>query len=280
MGGELTLTLTLTLARTLALTLALALALTLTLTPSPTLTLTLTPTLTPTLIPTPTPTRWAASIVLWVLFNEAWGQHAVAASLAALRSLDKGRRLITDVSGWSLSSHDVPPRLQPAGGGRERGATFWIDGRTRRCGGPRHDCGDTIDVHAYPGPWPKPWHRQRWYGHGWWDALQVQPAACSPVHNLKLQPRAPRLQPFALSPPVAPCLQPAAPCLITAALITAALITAVRAARPSQWGKNAARASVLGEFGGVSHRVEGHTHGTDGWGYQKAQGCADFVEAR
>jgi hypothetical protein len=159
--------------------------------------------------------------VLWVLFNEAWGQHAVAASLAALRSLDKGRRLITDVSGWSLSSHDLPPRLQPAGGGRERGATFWIDGRTRRCGGRRDDCGDTIDVHAYPGPWPKPWHRQRWYGHGWWDALQVQPAAyslqrlqpaapcttpgCNPVHPGRPlapypRPYASRLQPFAPSP--------------------------------------------------------------------------------
>ena len=229
--------------------------------------------------------------MLWVLFNEAWGQHAVAASLAALRSLDKGRRLITDVSGWSLSSHDLPPRLQPAGGGRERGATFWIDGRTRRCGGRRDDCGDTIDVHAYPGPWPKPWHRQRWYGHGWWDALQVQPAAyslqaatCSPVHNPGLQTRAPRPTPCTLPATlcipaatlcpqpacIAPRIQPAAPCTTSA----------TRAPLLSQWGKNAARASVLGEFGGVSHRVEGHTHGTEGWGYQKAQGCADFVEAR
>ena len=48
----------------------------------------------------------------------------------------------------------------------------------------------------------------------------------------------------------------------------------------SQWGKNVARASVLGEFGGVSFRVEGHTHGASGWGYQQAKGCADFVEAR
>ena len=138
-----------------------------------------------------------------MLFNEAWGQHAVAQSVAHLRSLDGGRRLLTDASGWLLSAHSVPPRLQLGGGGREDGERFWLDGRIRRCA-QGDDCGDTIDVHAYPGPWPKPRHRARWYGHGWWDALR--------------------------------------------------------------WGSNEARASVLGEFGGVSHRVPGHTQSDDGWG--------------
>ena len=92
-------------------------------------------------------------------------QHGVAANLAALRKLDGGLRLITDASGWLLSSPSVPPRLKQKGGERA-----WLDGRMRRCGA-RDDCGDTIDVHAYPGPWPKPRHRNRWYGEGWWAAL-------------------------------------------------------------------------------------------------------------
>ena len=154
---------------------------------------------------------WSASVVLWVLFNEAWGQHAVPSSLAALRQLDGGRRLITDASGWLLSSTTEPPRLKSADGAR-----VWLDGRMRRCAGPRDDCGDTIDVHAYPGPWPKPRHKKRWYGQGWWDALR--------------------------------------------------------------WTKDEARASVLGEFGGVSHRVDGHTHSKQGWGYASATSCGELVD--
>ena len=26
------------------------------------------------------------------------------------------------------------------------------------------DCGDVVDVHAYPGPWPSAAARHRWYG--------------------------------------------------------------------------------------------------------------------
>ena len=154
---------------------------------------------------------WSPSVVLWVLFNEAWGQHAVLSSLAALRQLDGGRRLITDASGWLLSSPTEPPRLKKADGTR-----VWLDGRMRRCAGPRDDCGDTIDVHAYPGPWPKPRHKKRWYGQGWWDALR--------------------------------------------------------------WTKDEARASVLGEFGGVSHRVDGHTHSGKGWGYASVASCGELVD--
>ena len=79
----------------------------------------------------------------------------------------------------------------------------------------RDDCGDTIDVHAYPGPWPKPRHRNRWYGEGWWAALH--------------------------------------------------------------WTHAEARASVLGEFGGVSHRVVGHTWSGESWGYETSDGCDDLV---
>ena len=52
-------------------------------------------------------------------------------------------------------------------------AAAWIDRRVRRCGGDGDPfCGDTIDVHAYPGPFPSLPHKMRWYGHGWWEALR------------------------------------------------------------------------------------------------------------
>ena len=52
----------------------------------------------------------------------------------ALRQLDGGRRLITDASGWLLSSPTEPSRLKKADGAR-----VWLDGRMRRCAGPRDD---------------------------------------------------------------------------------------------------------------------------------------------
>ncbi|KAL1515894.1 hypothetical protein AB1Y20_002508 [Prymnesium parvum] len=125
--------------------------------------------------------RFAPSVVLWVLFNEAWGQHEVVKSFHRLRKLD-GTRLITDSSGWRLS-------------------------RT---------LGDTIDVHAYPGPWPKRRMHQRWYGG--------------------------------------------------------------RMLRRLGWGNTSARASVLGEFGGLSYRLTNHTYKSEGWGYQDVGGgCTEFV---
>ncbi|MGW8266256.1 MAG: glycoside hydrolase family 2 protein, partial [Longimicrobiales bacterium] len=67
------------------------------------------------------------SIVMWVPFNEGWGQHATEAA-----------------TGW-LKAHD-PTRLV-------NGASGWTDG-----GG-----GDVLDVHRYPGPGaPDPERLRRW----------------------------------------------------------------------------------------------------------------------
>eukprot|EP00966_Prymnesium_polylepis_P184405 4274194-Prymnesium_polylepis.1 len=44
------------------------------------------------------------------------------------------------------------------------------------------------------------------------------------------------------------------------------------------FGTSPSRASVLGEFGGLSYRLENHTLGDDGWGYKQVDsGCDDFV---
>jgi beta-galactosidase/beta-glucuronidase len=56
------------------------------------------------------------SIIMWVVFNEGWGQHDTAALTKWVKELDPSR-LVNDASGW----HD------------------------RRCG-------DIIDMHRYPGP--------------------------------------------------------------------------------------------------------------------------------
>ncbi|XP_023334095.1 uncharacterized protein LOC111705694 isoform X2 [Eurytemora carolleeae] len=56
------------------------------------------------------------SIILWVVFNEAWGQHNTEDVTAYAKSLDS-TRIITDASGW-------------------------VD----------HKVGDVLDIHCYPGP--------------------------------------------------------------------------------------------------------------------------------
>jgi hypothetical protein len=56
------------------------------------------------------------SIVMWVPFNEGWGQHATPGTVAAIRALD-ATRLVNNASGWT-----------------DEGA------------------GDVHDVHHYPGP--------------------------------------------------------------------------------------------------------------------------------
>ena len=106
-------------------------------------------------------------MVLWVVHNEAWGQGTdtaqgadTAAVTAALHHLDPAR-LVTDASGWLLS---VPtPRLPPP-------ATTAFP-LARPCGA-GVDCGDVVDVHAYPGPWPSAAARHRWYPPQLWHALQ------------------------------------------------------------------------------------------------------------
>ena len=106
-------------------------------------------------------------MVLWVVHNEAWGQGTdtaqgadTASVTAALHHLDPAR-LVTDASGWLLS---VPtPRLPPP-------ATTAFP-LARPCGA-GVDCGDVVDVHAYPGPWPSAAARHKWYPRQLWHALQ------------------------------------------------------------------------------------------------------------
>jgi hypothetical protein len=43
------------------------------------------------------------------------------------------------------------------------------------------------------------------------------------------------------------------------------------------WGRDPMRASVLGEFGGLAHAVEGHTCCRKGWGYKWAKTCRQLA---
>ena len=154
---------------------------------------------------------FSPSVVLWVIFNEAWGQHATARYVQMVRDLD-ATRLVTAASGWLLQGGWPRADAQPTVGSHS-----WLETATRKavadCGS---DCGDTIDVHAYPGPWPSLEHRQHWYGDGVWERLG--------------------------------------------------------------WTTSAARASVLGEFGGARFELSGHTQGAQGWGYGGSKGdCAGFA---
>lgn len=61
------------------------------------------------------------SIIMWVVFNEGWGQHDTPRHVQWVRQFDPSR-LVNNASGW----HDIP-------------------------------CGDIMDMHNYPGPGcPKP----------------------------------------------------------------------------------------------------------------------------
>ena len=100
---------------------------------------------------------FSVSIVQWVIFNEGWGQHATADYVRVVRKVD-GTRLVTAVSGWLLVD-------DPSAASRS-----WIANETRKLIS-LGDRGDVIDVHAYPGPWPRPRHRQRWYGDGVWERM-------------------------------------------------------------------------------------------------------------
>ena len=43
------------------------------------------------------------------------------------------------------------------------------------------------------------------------------------------------------------------------------------------WGAEPSRASVLGEFGGLAFKEEGHTWKPTGWGYKWAKNCQSFA---
>ena len=100
---------------------------------------------------------FSPAVVLWVVHNEGWGQaDTTAAVTAAVRAVDP-TRLLTDASGWRLSVARQPSS--------HRFQLF------RPCL-PAMDCGDTIDVHAYPGPFPSATQRHRWYPRYLWRALR------------------------------------------------------------------------------------------------------------
>ena len=67
----------------------------------------------------------APSIVMWVPFNEGWGQFDTKRIVEWTRELDP-TRLVDNASGWS-----------------------------------DRDCGDVLDIHAYPGPAMPPLEKDR-----------------------------------------------------------------------------------------------------------------------
>lgn len=188
---------------------------------------------------------FSTSIVLWVIFNEAWGQHDTQAYVRAVRGLDS-TRLVTDSSGWLLSAAGSVASTEPVALPRashtsseaasassssealpsaaiEGKSRIWIEAAKRRaavgCFSERDgDCGDVIDVHAYPGPVPSRILRKRWYGNGLWESLR--------------------------------------------------------------WLRSPERVSVVGEFGGARFELRGHTYGARGWGYGKAaeRTCDQFAD--
>ena len=96
------------------------------------------------------------------VFNEGWGQHETAEYVHQVRRLD-GSRLVTDASGWfhgttgdEISKSVNANHTSGSSGACPSGA----------------DCGDVLDVHAYPGPWPRPRHRRRWYGEELWESMR------------------------------------------------------------------------------------------------------------
>lgn len=109
------------------------------------------------------------SVVLWVLFNEGWGQHATRTHVQTIRALG-GTRLLTDASGWMLSAGNTASSNRSA----LPSSASWLERASTLAGAcpPNAPCGDVIDVHAYPGPYPRKQHMRRWYGSGVWERLQ------------------------------------------------------------------------------------------------------------
>jgi len=108
---------------------------------------------------------FSVSVVLWVVFNEGWGQHATAEHVRAVRAIDS-TRLVTDASGWFTSGWVGVPTSNATRN------SSWLEMVTRKVGSDEVGYGDTVDVHAYPGPWPARRHRKHWYSGGAWEHLQ------------------------------------------------------------------------------------------------------------
>ena len=110
------------------------------------------------------------SIIVWVIFNEGWGQHDTDQHVRLVRALDSSR-LVSDASGWFVGGE----ASQGASKTADSPAT-WLEAINSRlapgCASEANgDCGDIIDVHAYPGPTPARRIRRRWYGAGLWERL-------------------------------------------------------------------------------------------------------------
>ena len=120
---------------------------------------------------------FSPSIMLWVVFNEGWGQHDTASAVRTVRRLDPSR-LVTDASGWLLGSDaSVHAASATPSGNNDHGKKPWLQTALSQaasgCASESNgDCGDLIDVHAYPGPVPSRVLRKRWYGGGEWERLR------------------------------------------------------------------------------------------------------------
>ena len=117
---------------------------------------------------------WSPSIVMWVVFNEGWGQHATGLRVRQVRALDT-TRLVNDASGWLVAATARLGQQKELAPQEDEATNAWLRKATAALAcdprGGAVDCGDVIDVHAYPGPWPKPKHRAEWYGGGLWEQV-------------------------------------------------------------------------------------------------------------
>ncbi len=105
------------------------------------------------------------SIVMWVLFNEGWGQYDTEKLTGWIKQMDPSR-LVDDASGWTdaqsgdiIDTHSYPD--PDAAGAEEQRAS--VLGET---GG----LGLVIDGHSWPQPWayqmlPDEMSLQGWYSH-------------------------------------------------------------------------------------------------------------------
>jgi hypothetical protein len=105
------------------------------------------------------------AIIMWVLFNEGWGQYDTEQLVEWIKSMDP-TRLVDNASGWTdtqtgdvVDTHSYPDPDAPAP--EERRASVLGE-----CGG----LGLVTEGHAWPQPWayqmlPDVWSLQGWYSH-------------------------------------------------------------------------------------------------------------------
>jgi hypothetical protein len=105
------------------------------------------------------------AIIMWVLFNEGWGQYDTEQLVEWIRGADPSR-LVDNASGWTdtqtgdvVDGHSYPDPDAPAP--EDRRASVLGE-----CGG----LGLVTEGHAWPQPWayqmlPDVWSLQGWYSH-------------------------------------------------------------------------------------------------------------------